>query len=395
MDITMDSRTLSTALALTARVASKKSTMPLLSCARMFAANGIAYLTSTDLHTSLALPCAASVTAPGDVAFDVANVVESLKSHKASTPVRLVCGDGTMSIAVGGASYKLRTVPAEDMPALPAFKDAAHFATVDGATLAKLIARVAPCVSTDDTRPHLASMLMEVVTLDESTTVLRAVATDGHRLALDECATTSATVGSVLVPRHALDTLARALKGYKGQVAIDTCKATRIERTTNDKREVTTVEKSERMVRFTLDDGRAILARVTDSQFPPYQQVIPQRSEHRATFDRKALKQAVKVASASAGDRGVLHLHWSDRLTITASDPAKGSASIEVESVTMAKGKIDETGINGRYLTEALDAFTSSHVHLDMSGDSLDPILVRGADACESSALVVAMPCRI
>ncbi len=395
MDLTIDSRTLSTALALTSRVASKKATTPMLSCARMFAANGIAYLTSTDLHTSLAIPCAASVAIPGDVAFDVSNVVESLKSHKASTPVRLVCSDGSMAISVGGASYKLRTVVADDMPQLPAFRDATTFAHVDGATLARLIARVAPCVSTDDTRPHLASMLLECVTLDDATTVLRAVATDGHRLALDECPTTSAIVGSMLIPRHALDTLSRALKGYKGNVAIDTCNAKRIERSTNEKREAITIEKTERTARFALDDGRAILARLTDSQFPPYSQVIPQRSEHRATFDRRALRQAVKVAAASAGDRGVLHLHWSDRLTITASDPAKGSASIECEAVTMSSGKIDEIGVSAKYLGEALDAMTAAHVHLDMSGDSLDPVLVRGAEAHEASALVVVMPCRI
>jgi DNA polymerase III sliding clamp (beta) subunit (PCNA family) len=171
---------------------------------------------------------------------------------------------------------------------------------------------------------------------------------------------------------------------------------------------VTTTEHAERVARFTFADGRVILARVTDSQFPPYSQVIPQRSEHRATLNRKELLQAVKVAQASASAKtGFIVLTWSDRLTITASNPEKGSASIEVETIGKASGNFepqinDRTGNDdsgatigfcAKYVVDALAMHDDATEIACEWTCALDPMTIR--DASNGRALALIMPMRL
>jgi DNA polymerase-3 subunit beta len=176
-------------------VADKKSTMPILGNV-LITANGKVSLSATDLYQAVHTSVVDGVIKEtGSVAVDARALVDRVKYLTGNIAFSLK--DNTLTLKSGARSFKLQTVPGEEFPALADSKDAQPLLSITGEELGGLIKRVRSAISTDETRLHLNSMLLEG---DRARGLLRAVATDGHRLTVAEITAIGVAAFSILIP---------------------------------------------------------------------------------------------------------------------------------------------------------------------------------------------------
>jgi DNA polymerase-3 subunit beta len=226
-------------------------------------------------------------------------------------------------------------------------------------------------ISTEETRYYLNGIFLHEVKQEQGEQ-LRAVATDGHRLARSEIALPSGASGmpGIIIPRKTINELLKLIEEEVAEikVAVSTSK-----------------------IRFVC--GNAVLvSKLIDGSFPDYERVIPAANDKSMQIDGKLFSQAVDRVSVVSMDktRGVKLALEPGRLIISANSPEHGNASEELDVNYDADGM--ETGFNARYLLEMMSQIDGDTVQFLLS-DAASPALVR--DSAEPGALYVVMPMRV
>jgi DNA polymerase-3 subunit beta len=224
----------------------------------------------------------------------------------------LVAGDaGRLLVSAGAIRFELACLPREDFPATAA-GDLPNKFSIAGKDLRNLIDRTRFAISTEETRYYLNGIYLHAHTTGD-VKVLRAVATDGHRLARFEMALPSgaADMPGVIVPRKAVGELRKLIEETSDNVE---------------------VALSDSKIRFGFD---AVLlnSKLIDGTFPDYQRVIPTGNDKVMEVDRKSFAEAVDRVStiSSEKSRAVKMSLKAGTLTLSASSPESGSASEELE----------------------------------------------------------------
>ena len=273
-------------------------------------------------------------------------------------------------ITSGPAKFSLQTLPADDFPAL-SVEDLAHAFTLPAADLKRLIEKTRFAISTEETRYYLNGIyLHEAETEGDST--LRAVATDGHRLAQVELPIPSGAKGmpGVIVPRKTVLDLFKLVEDGEGDVR---------------------VELSPSKIRVSA--GSVVLtSKLIDGTFPDYERVIPQGNDKRLEVDNGAFAEAVDRVSTLSSDKGrAVKLALDDgTLTLSVNNPESGSATEEL-AVTYEFDAL-EIGFNARYLLDISQQLESEAAEF-LLADPGSPTMVR--DLKDQSALYVLMPMRV
>jgi DNA polymerase-3 subunit beta len=378
MDVTLPKKDLLRLFGRTQGVADKKSTMPILSNVLVSAEkDGTLHASATDLFMAVTTSAAAEVKSTGVVAVPAKDLIERVKAMPEG-PVQISSTEGATVLikAVGGKrEFRLRGMPGEDFPALPKPDAKATEISIAAASLADLIARTHFSISADETRPHLNSALFEW----EGETI-RMVTTDGHRLSKYEIAADGGQKASfsLLVPLKGILELRRLcdeLKGEKGDKEGAPLKLLR----------------GGPNVFFATSDS-TLAIKLVDAQFPPYQQVIPQRTEHSVAVGRASMIDVLRAMSVAASERtGSVKIGVSKGvMRVTSENPDSGDA---LDEIPIDYAGADMTiGFNVRYLIDALSALDEDEVKLGLSGE-LDPVMIEPASARKFLAIV--MPMRI
>jgi DNA polymerase-3 subunit beta len=378
MDVTLPKKDLLRLFGRTQGVADKKSTMPILSNVLVSAEkDGTLRASATDLFMAVTTTAAAEVKSTGVVAVPAKELIERVKAMPEG-PVQISATEGATVLikAVGGKrEFRLRGMPGEDFPALPKPDANATEISIAAGSLADLIARTYFSISADETRPHLNSALFE---WDGET--IRMVTTDGHRLSKYEVAAEGGQKASfsLLVPLKGILELRRVcdeLKGEKGSSEGSPLKLLR---------------GGPNVFFATADSTLAI--KLVDAQFPPYQQVIPQRVEQTVNVGRAQLIDVLRAMSVAASERtGSVKIGVSKGvMRVTSENPDSGDALDEIP-IDYA-GNDMTIGFNVRYLIDALTSLEEDEVKLGLSGE-LDPVMIEPASARKYLAIV--MPMRI
>lgn len=380
MSVTVAKRDLARMAARMAGVADKKSTMPILRTVLLVAEGRRVTLAATDLYLSLrgSIP-AAEVDTAGGIAVAASDLVERVKMLP-DGPVTLEVKDHALTLKAKGAArrYTLRGNPAEDYPSLPSPAEGASTMTLQTKLLRKLIARTHFAVSTDETRPHLNSGLIEW-----EGDVVRAVATDGHRLSMAEAKVSGQAANtSMLIPLKAIHELARLC---------DEVDAVVVDGEAAKEPEITIAQNGS--TAFFIAGAVTFGVKLIDAQFPPYRQVIPKESSRSAKVPRAAFSDAVRAVAvaASATTNGVKLVLTKGMIRLSSESADSGDGSDEV-AVTY-DGAALTIGFAWRYVTDALGAVGDEEVDVEF-GNELDPIVVRSGTP-EDSYLGVIMPLRI
>ena len=202
--------------------------------------------------------------------------------------------------------------------------------------------------------------------------MLKAAATDGHRLARVTVARPDGADGmpGIIVPRKCIGELRKLLDEVEGSVQISL---------------------SASKIRFGL--GSAILtSKLIDGTFPDYSRVIPTANDKLLKIDPRSFEDGVdRVATiATEKTRAVKMSLDKDRITLSVTSPENGTAAEEVPGAFQGEGF--DIGFNARYLLDILGQIDSDLVELHLA-DAAAPTLIRESDA--SPALYVLMPMRV
>lgn len=370
MKLTIERAALLKALNHVQSVVERRNTIPILSNVLLEAADGALRLKATDLDIEAVevvpaeTAAAGATTAPAHMCYDI------VRKFPDGAQIEMETAGGTIELRTGRTRFALQTLDRDDFPDLAA-GEMAHSFVLPAAELKRLIDKTRFAMSTEETRYYLNGIYLHLSEADGAP-VLRAVATDGHRLACAELAAPAGSAGmpGVIVPRKTVEQLHKLVEDHDSEVSIDL---------------------SAVKVRFTFANI-VLTSKLIDGTFPDYVRVIPQANDKRLEIDAARFAEAVDRVSTISSERGravKLHLDGA-RLVLSVNNPDSGSASEELE--VDYSGEPLEIGFNARYLLDITSQLDQHMARFDMA-DPGSPALVRDLD--DARALYVLMPMRV
>ena len=372
MRLTIDKASLAKALAHVASVVERRNTIPILSNVHLAARSNELKLTATDLDMELVETVPARAKGEGATTVPAHMFHDIVRKLPEGTDIELALDgeQGRLTIICGPARFSLQTLPADDFPSL-SVDDLGHAFTLSAADLKRLIDKTRFAISTEETRYYLNGIYLHGAT-SEGKPMLRAVATDGHRLAQVELPLPAGAkdMPGVIVPRKTVSELAKLVEDGDGEVRL---------------------ELSPSKIRVTT--ARVVLtSKLIDGTFPDYERVIPQGNDKRMEVDNAAFAQAVDRVSTLSSDKGrAVKLTISDgKLVLSVNNPDSGSATEELP-VEYGFDPL-EIGFNARYLLDISGQLESGTAEFQLA-DPGSPTMVR--DVKDASALYVLMPMRV
>ena len=345
-------------------VVERRQTMPVLANVLLSARDKRLGMTGTDLEVELAATSAVQVEAAGDVTLPGRKFLDILRALPAGVEVILTTEGEKATVRAGRSRFTLATLPASEFPVLEEIH-AQQTLTLGQGEFHRLIDKTHFSMAQQDVRYYLNGLLLET---QERT--LRAVATDGHRLALCEMTLREAARGGqVIVPRKAILELQRIL-GMDGDIelAIGT-----------------------NHVRAQIGDIR-FTSKLIDGRFPEYGRVIPDSPRNVAQADRELLRQALQRTAILSNEkyRGIRVGIKSNVLTLQTHNPEHEEAEDQIE--IDYTGEEIEIGFNVNYLLDALSAIETDRVELGFT-DANSSCLIRAPGL--GGARYVVMPMRL
>lgn len=378
-EITVDGAALKRALALITGVADKKATMPILrNVALRSGADGVE-ATATDLSVYLTVRLATGNGSARCGTTVEAHALAALVKTLPSGEIAIGPKDGHATIAAGPVTGRLTAIPDRDYPKIPSYTDA--WITVDARALKSAIGATLFSTCKDGTRFHLAGAL-----LASDGNALTMVTTDGHRLTKYHAPWSwsgPSLAKGVIVPSAGLTQLRKILN------KADTCEVG-----------------LKAPYLFVRTESATLAIKLTDAQFPPYEQVIPKANTRQVTVDRAAFLAALKRARLlTCETSGACFEIESGKLTVVAVHPDNG----EVRDAIACdyQGPDFRWGCNPKYVIELCEEIDDASITMGFAPESekkaheLDPASLRGTDdaamrpLCEARILGVVMPMRI
>ena len=375
MKLTIERSDLLNALSHVQNVVERRNTIPILSNVLIEAKGAEVTFVATDLDIEAVDSADARVSSEGAITAPAGTLFDVVRKLPAGADVELELNpeNRRLSIRSGRSQFALPTLPATDFQTMTG-DDAAIKFDVEAAGLRRLIDKTRFAISTEETRYYLNGVYMHVAEGDAKKKVLRAVATDGHRLALADTPAPKGSEGlqGVIVPRKAIAEVRRL-----------------IDQTDND----VSIAVSETKIVFRA--GRAVLtSKLIDGTFPDYERVIPQDNDKELMLECAAFGQAVdRVATiATEKSRAVKINLEGERLTLTVINPDTGTAAEDM--VVSYQDDAMEIGFNSRYLLDVMAQIKGGEAKLVLK-DSASPTIITDAADDTQSALYVLMPMRV
>jgi DNA polymerase-3 subunit beta len=313
MKATLERTALLKALGHVHRIVERRNTIPILSNVLIEASDRRLVLKATDLDLE------ATESAPADIAQDglttiaahvLYDIVRKLPEG-AQVSLDMTGDTGQLLLRSGRSRFHLQSLPASDFPDL-ATGELTHRFTLGAADLKRLIDNTQFAISTEETRYYLNGIFMHTVDV-AGATMLRAVATDGHRLARVEMPAPQGAAGmpGVIVPRKAVNEIQKLIEDIEAEVS---------------------VELSTAKARFRFGDT-VLTTKLIDGTFPDYQRVIPVNNDKRLVVEKAPFQAAVDRVSTISSERGrAIKLSIADnKMTLSVNNPDSGSASEEIE----------------------------------------------------------------
>ena len=374
MKLKADRATLLKALAHVQSVVERRNTIPILANVMIAVREGHMTLTATDMEIAVVEDVPASTTRNGSCTAPAATLYEIVRKLPDGAEVELdhPGGDAQLALRAGRYSTSLVVLPTEDFPSMTAGA-LPHKFSLPAQQLRAMIDRTRFAISTEETRYYLNGIYLHVAE-SEGSTVLRAVATDGHRLARVEepLPEGAASMPGVIIPRKTVNELRKLLDEVSGNVEIGL---------------------SDTRIQFRVDDI-LLTSKLIDGTFPEYERVIPRGNDKVLKVDKKDFADAVgRVAAISSERSRPVKLSLArDLLVLSANSPELGNATEELDAdhVKYESGPL-EIGFQARYLNDITDQITGE-VEFRFSDGSAPTIV---CDAGDASALYVLMPMRV
>jgi DNA polymerase-3 subunit beta len=353
-------------------VVERRTTIPILSNVLLKAsAQGLSFK-ATDLEREVIEQAPADVSQPGATtvpAHILHDIVRKLPDG-AEVEIKREAEKERLALSSGHSRFALQTLSPEDFPDL-APGELNHKFQIGAQDLKRLIDKTRFAISTEETRYYLNGIYLHAAARGKSQ-MLRAVATDGHRLAQAEVPLPKGAeaMPGIILPRKTVHELHRLIEGSDGtvDVGVSTAKA---------RFEIGTI---------------TLTSKLIDGTFPDYARVIPKANDKDLKVSNAEFKNAVDRVSTIASERGrAVKLNMSgNKLVLSVSNPDGGSATEEI-GVDYGASPL-EIGFNARYLLDIAGQLESETAHFQLA-DPGSPTMVK--DEGDEGALYVLMPMRV
>jgi len=354
------------------RVVERRNTIPILSNVLIRADGAVLTLKATDLDLELVETVEAAVDQPGALTVPAHMLHDIVRKIPEGARISLDTNpDGsTMTLAAGRSRFALQMLPDADYPDITA-GEFSHRFEVAARNLRWLIERTQFAISTEETRYYLNGIYFHTVDTDTGRK-LRAVATDGHRLALAQIDAPEGADGmpGIIVPRKTVGELQRLME---------------------DPDATLTFELSDTKIRVTFANA-VLTSKLIDGTFPDYDRVIPKNNGRIMQVDRLDFASAVDRVSTVSSERGrAVKLSLSEgALKLSVNNPDSGMA--EDELVVDFDSEPLDIGFNSKYLLDITGQLASENATFALN-DAGSPTLIHDGDA--SKTLYVLMPMRV
>ncbi len=335
-------------------VVERRQTLPVLANFMLSVRDGRLTITGTDMEVELISSVAADVSQDGEITIPARKLVDIVRALPDGANITLSVSDEKATLTAGRSRFTLSTLPASEFPATDQVETLENI-TVGEATLKRMMDKTSFAMANQDVRYYLNGLLF-----DFSGTVLRAVATDGHRLAICdlESPVSISADRQLIVPRKGVMELSRMLSGDDDEV---------------------TLAVGRNHIRLVKGDT-IFTSKLIDGRFPDYQAVVPAGADKQMLVDRSIFIHALQRVAILSNEKykGVRLEASGSMIKIVAHNPQHEEAVEEVE----AELNFDRlaVGFNVNYLMDALMAIETDQVSLELK-DANSSCLVSAPDS--------------
>lgn len=353
-------------LAQVVNVVERRQTLPVLANFLVQVKDGQLSLTGTDLEVEMVSRISVDNANDGETTIPARKLFDIVRALPDGSVITVAQTGDKVTVSAGRSRFTLATLPSNDFPSVDEVEATDRIA-ISEATLKELIERTSFAMAQQDVRYYLNGLLFDV-----RDTLLRCVATDGHRLALCETLLETGTGNKrqIIVPRKGVTELQRLLEGGDREIELEIGRS---------------------HIRMKRDDAM-FTSKLIDGRFPDYEAVIPIGADRLVTVDRELLKASLQRAAILSNEkyRGVRVEVSPGQLKISAHNPEQEEAQDEVEVDTQVSDLA--IGFNVNYLLDALSALRDEQVVIQLR-DSNSSALVR--EASNEKSRHVVMPLRL
>jgi DNA polymerase-3 subunit beta len=354
-------------------VVERRNTIPILANVMMRADKDVLSLTTTDMDLEIIESVAAKTGTPGTTTVPAHTLYDIVRKLPDASSIEFsgAAGDTTLLVKSAKSTFRLGCLPTEDFPKMGSSEKFSYTFSLPAADLRTLIDRTRFAISNEETRYYLNGIYLHAAEND-GVAVLRAVATDGHRLARFEMPLPEGAknMPGVIIPRKAINEIRKLIDEAGDSIEIGL---------------------SENKMRFTFDHI-TLTSKLIDGTFPDYDRVIPKNNDKVLEVNPSVFASAVDRVStiSSEKSRAVKLTLGGKTMTLSANSPDSGSASEEIE-IRFNAGPM-EIGFNSAYLMDVAKQIEGEGCRISLS-DPASPTIIQ--DVSDTSSLYVLMPMRV
>lgn len=348
-------------------VVERRQTLPILSNLFLSADGTSLQLITTDLEVQMAAQLDVPSQEPGQITCHARKLLDICKALPDTSRISLQSRDGQVRVESGKSRFNLAVLSAEEFPFMELGTDFIGF-SIPSELLLTLLKQTSFAMAQQDVRYYLTGLLLEI-----KSGKMRAVGTDGHRLAIsDTDLSVDDEVGgrSVIVPRKSVGELSRLLSQSESAVHI---------------------KLSENHASFQCGSV-TLITKLIDGEFPDYSRVIPTKASSVLKVDRAVMKEAITRVSILANEkfRGIRLEAKEDGIRLVAHNPENEEAEESIGADYEGENLV--IGFNASYLQDVLGVIESEVVEFRFT-DANGSVLVQSA--AEAGSRFVIMPMRL
>ncbi len=352
-----------------------RHTLPILSNIILEAKDDKLILSSTNLDIYCSDKIKAEVLKSGEVSVSAVTFFEIIKRLPSGSEVLMIMeeGENEIRLTCGRSKFNLSTLKTDDFPIISDSDLSTNF-VLSADELIRIIDKTKFAVSNEETRYYLNGIFLHKAERN-SIQFLRAVATDGHRLAQYDIPLPQGAedITGIIIPKKTIYELRKVLDDANGDVSVSL---------------------NENKIKFSFNDLK-VVSKVIDGTFPDYTKVIPQQNDKNFKTNNSDLKNAIDRVSAVAANeesksKAIKFCIENNSLSLSVESQSKGSAN-EMIDVNYSGDKVD-IGFNSKYIIDICNEVDGDEISISLS-DSISPAII--LDKTDENLFFVLMPMRI
>jgi DNA polymerase-3 subunit beta len=350
-------------------VVERRNTIPILSNVLIESDASKVSFTATDMDMDIVETVGCIVSSKGKLTVSAHTLYDIVRKLPDGSEIQIELIDLNVEVSAGKSRFILPTLPVDDYPIMTEIEKGNEF-SLEAVDLANLIDNTKFAISSEETRYYLNGIYLHVP--DIKSDKLRAVATDGHRLAQAEVPIPKGAenMPGVILPRKAVGEVRKLIDSTDGLVTIIISKT---------------------KAKFIFPTS-ILTTKLIDGSFPDYQRVVPKENLNKLLVSNSHFSKAIdRVSTVSMEKSRAVKLSLSNNvLLLQVNSHDLGNASEELD-VNYTSDPID-IGFNARYLLDISGQIQGKDIELSLS-DSASPALITDPD--QEGVIFVLMPMRV